>query len=317
MAKAVSEITLGVDVSKETLVICDWESGELTELANEAEQIGRWLRCLGAGPVRLAVEPTSSYHLALVEAAQRRGCTVYLVNPRQLAHYRQAVNARNKTDPADAWLLARYLAHEGEQLRPFEPASGKARELWALLHRRAVVVQSRNQLTQSFREVRFSTRALMSEIHRLLRRLDERLLALVRSLGWEADYRCALSIPGIGPLNAVALVATFRRGAFASADAFVAYLGLDVRLRESGTYKGRRKLTKRGPSELRRLLYCAARPARSYAPFADYHQRQLDKGLPKIAANCILARKLARIAFALIARQQTFQKQEIAYSQGP
>ena len=316
MAKAVSEITLGVDVSKETLVICDWESGELTELANEAEEIGRWLERL-AGPVRLAVEPTSSYHLAIVEAAQRRGCAVYLVNPRQLAHYREAVNARNKTDPADAWLLARYLAHEGEQLRPFEPASGQARELWALLHRRAVVVQSRHQLTQSFREVRFSTRALMSEIRRLLRRLDERLLALVRSLGWEADYRRALSIPGIGPLNAVALVAVFHRGAFASADAFVAYLGLDVRLRESGTYKGKRKLTKRGPSELRRLLYCAARPARSHAPFADYHQRQLDKGLPKIAANCILARKLARIAFTLIARQQIFQKQEIAYSQAP
>ncbi len=316
MAKEVTEITLGVDVSKNTLVICDWDSGELTELANEAEAIGSWLKRL-AGPLRLAVEPTSSYHLALVEAAQHRGCTVYLINPRQLAHYRQAVNARNKTDRADAWLLARYLAHEGGQLRPFEPASGKARELWALLSRRAVVVQSRNQLTQSFREVGFSTRALMSEIQRILRRLDERLLALVRALGWESDYRHCLSIPGIGPLNAVALVATFHRGAFASADAFVAYLGLDVRIRESGTYKGKRKLTKRGPAELRRLLYCAAKPARSYQPFAEYHQRQLDKGLSKIAANCILARKLARIAFTLITRQQTFQKKEIAYSQAP
>lgn len=317
MAKAVSEITLGVDVSKETLVVCNWESGELIELANAPENIQGWLQGL-TGPVRLAIEPTSSYHLALVEAAQQRGYTVYLINPRQLAHYREAVNARNKTDPADAWLLARYLAHEVEQLRPFEPASGKARELWTLLNRRAVVVQSRNQLSQSFREVGFSTRALMSEIRRILRRLDERLLALVRTLGWENDYRCALSIPGIGPLNAVALVATFHRGAFASADAFIAYLGLDVRIRESGLYKGRRKLTKRGPSELRRLLYCAAaQPARTYPPFADYHQRQLDKGLPKIAANCILARKLARIAFALITRQKTFQKQEIACRQTP
>ncbi|WP_405228435.1 IS110 family transposase [Lentisalinibacter sediminis] len=316
MAKEVAEITLGVDVSKDTLVIYDWDSGELNELANDPESIQGWLRGL-AGPVRLAVEPTSSYHLAIVEAAQRRGYTVYLVNPRQLAHYREAVNARNKTDPADAWLLARYLAHEGGQLRPFEPASGQARQLWALLSRRAVVVQSRNQLTQSFREVGFSARGLMNEIRRILKRLDERLLALVRALGWEGDYRRALSIPGIGPLNAVALVATFHRGAFASADAFVAYLGLDVRIRESGMYEGKRKLTKRGPAELRRLLYCAAKPARTYAPFADYHQRQLDKGLSKIAANCILARKLARIAFTLINRQQTFQKQEIAYSQAP
>jgi len=316
VAKEVTEITLGVDISKDTLVICDWDSGELTELANKADEIASWLDSL-TGPVRLAVEPTSNYHLKMIDAAQRRGCTVYLVNPRQLAHYRQAVNARNKTDPADAWLLARYLAHEGEQLRPFEPASGKARELWALLSRRAVVVQSRNQLTQSFRESGFSTQRLMSEIKHVVRRLDERLLVLIKALGWEGDYRRALSIPGIGPLNAVALVATFHRGAFASADAFVAYLGLDVRIRESGSYKGKRKLTKRGPAELRRLLYCAARPARTYEPFADYHQNQLDKGLSKIAANCILARKLARIAFTLITRQQTFQKKEIAYSQAP
>ena len=316
MAKEVTEITLGVDVSKDTLVIYDWDSGELIELANDPLSIQGWLKGLSA-PIRLAVESTSNYHLKMIDAAHRHGCTVYLVNPRQLAHYREAVNARNKTDPADAWLLARYLAHEGGQLRPFEPASGKARELWALLNRRAVVVQSRNQLTQSFRESGFSTQRLMSEIKRVVKRIDERLLALVRALGWEGDYRHCLSIPGIGPLNAVALVAAFHRGAFASADAFVAYLGLDVRLRESGTYKGKRKLTKRGPAELRRLLYCAAKPARTYQPFADYHQRQLDKGLPKIAANCILARKLARIAFTLIARQQTFQKQEIAYSQAP
>jgi len=54
---------------------------------------------------------------------------------------------------------------------------------------------------------------------------------------------------------------------------------LIVRLRESSTFKGKRKLTKRGESELRRLLYCAAKPARSLSRFETYHQRQLDKGL--------------------------------------
>lgn len=316
MAKRVAEITLGVDVSKDTLVVCVWDTDELIELANQAEEIEAWLDTL-TGPVRLAVEPTSSYHLALVDAAHRHGCTVYLVNPRQLAHYREAIAERNKSDPADAGLLARYLAHEGAQLRPFEPASGKARELWALVKRRAVLVQAKNQLRQSFRESGLSTGALMSEIRRVLKRIDERLRALITALGWQGDYRRALSIPGVGPLNAAALVAAFHRGAFASADAFVAYLGLDIRLKESGKYKGKRKLTKRGPAELRRLLFCAAKPARSYEPFALYHQRQLDKGLSRIAANCTLARKIARIAFTLMTRQQTFQKKEIAYSQTP
>jgi transposase len=75
-------------------------------------------------------------------------------------------------------------------------------------------------------------------------------------------------------------------------------------------FKGKRKLTKRGEPELRRLLYCAAQPARCHKPFEDYYQSQIDKGLPKIAAKVILARKLARIAFALMAKQQSFRQPE-------
>ena len=89
---------------------------------------------------------------------------------------------------------------------------------------------------------------------------------------------------------------------------FVAYIGLDVRIRESGRYVGKRKLTKRGESEIRRLLYCASIPARCHARFEQYHQRQLDKGLSKIAANIVLARKLARIAFTLMQNQEMFDR---------
>ena len=69
-----------------------------------------------------------------------------------------------------------------------------------------------------------------------------------------------------------------------------------------------------GESEIRRLLFCAAQPARCYALFDNYYQQQLTKGLSKIAAKVILARKLARIAFTLLTNEQSFMKKEIAYS---
>jgi hypothetical protein len=64
-------------------------------------------------------------------------------------------------------------------------------------------------------------------------------------------------------------------------------------------------------------LFCATQGARSYRLFDDYYQNQLQKGLSRIAAKVVLARKLARIAFTLISKQQTFKKQEIIYSQSP
>ena len=246
----------------------------------------------------------------MVEEAQALGYGVYLVNPRQLVHYREAVNVRNKTDPLDAWLLARFLEHEGSQLRLYQPQDPRAQRLWGLILRRATVVKSRQQLQQSFAEVQMSIQALITQFNQLLMRIEQQIRRLIRELDWWSDYRYCLSIPGIGPCSAAALVAAYHRGAFAGSDAFVAYLGLDIRIRESGYYKGRRKLTKRGEPELRRLLFCGSHGARRYHRFADYYQKQREKGLSKIAARVVLARKLARIAFTLMKNEEIFIKQE-------
>lgn len=312
MANPVTKITLGIDVAKDQLVIYNWQTRQITKLTNQRSDIKTFLNTF-YGPVRIAIEPTSHYHLIMVEETQALGYEVYLIDPRQLLHYRQAVNVRNKTDPLDAWLLARYLEHEGSELRPFQPQDPRAQRLWRLILRRATVVKSRQQLQQSFAEVQVSIQGLLTQFQQLLARIDRHISDLIRELGWWSDYLHCLSIPGIGPGNASALVTAYHRGAFASSDAFISYLGLDVRIRESGYFRGRRKLTKRGEPELRRLLFCASHGARRYHRFADYYQRQLEKGLCKIAARVVLSRKLARIAFTLIKNEQMFIKQENTY----
>ena len=307
MANHVTKITLGIDVAKDQHVIYNWQTSQTTVLPNEIGDIKTWLKTFH-GPVRIAIESTSNYHLILVDEALALGYEVYLVNPRQLVHYREAVNVRNKTDPLDAWLLARYLEHEADHLRPFQPRDPRAQRLWGLILRRATVVKSRQQLQQSFAEVHISIRGLLTQYENLMARIESQIRKLIKEIGWWSDYQCCLSIPGIGHGNASALVVAYHRGAFSGSDAFISYLGLDVRIRDSGCFKGRRKLTKRGEPELRRLLYCAAHAARHHPRFAQYHQRMLDKGLSKIAARVALARKLARIAFTLMEKQQPFQE---------
>ncbi len=306
MAARLEKITLGIDVSKDTLDVYQWQDQCAITLANDAQAILKFLKSLG-GSVQIAIEPTSSYHLEMVHQAHAMGHEVYLVNPRRLVHYRDAVGERNKTDATDAWLLARYLERERDELRPHTPPCGDAQRLWSLVKRRALVVKLQQQLRQGMAGV-LSTQAAQRELTRVMKRIEQRMIALVRKLGWWQQYQHCLTVPGIGPVNAAALVAAYHRGAFSGADAFIAYLGMDVRRRESGKYKGKSKLSKHGEAELRRLLWCAARPSRCYPPFAEYHQVQLDKGLSKIAANVILARKLARIAFALLRDGTTFKK---------
>lgn len=299
----IANTTLGIDVSKHKLDVFQWDSQQHMAIDNTPVTIARQLRQLRPGAI--AVESTSDYHLAVVEQALGLGIEVYLVNARELSHYRKAVGERNKTDATDAYLLARYLDHERGQLRRHRPVSRQAQQLWTLIKRRAKVVEMKKQLRQSLGSV-MSIRGALRSLDELIARIDKRIANLIRQLGWQRQYQRCLSIKGIGSINAAALVCAYHRGAFASANAFIAYLGLDIRIRESGMYRGKRKLTKHGEPEMRRLLWCAAQPATNHPPFAVYLDRQLDKGLSKIAAKVVLARKLARIAFALMRDETSF-----------
>ena len=72
MAKQVEQITLGIDVSKDELVVYNWNTEELSTLSNDPAAIKAWLRAL-QGAVRIAIEPTSNYHLDFVEAGGGSG----------------------------------------------------------------------------------------------------------------------------------------------------------------------------------------------------------------------------------------------------
>jgi transposase len=115
--------------------------------------------------------------------------------------------------------------------------------------------------------------ALLAHWVRMIAKLDRALLAQARALGWSESIARCRAIPGIGPLTALAFVGTWHRGAFANVDSFIAFLGLDVRVRQSGRWQGRRKLTKKGDGEIRRLLFNAAIQGRRNPLWAPYYLR--------------------------------------------
>lgn len=301
MAQQVESRHLGADVDSRFIQIHEHESGAAERIENSPSGIAKWLRSRSA-PARLAVESTGSYHFELVDQAHAAGLTVYVLDPRQIKCYREGIGQRAKTDPCDARLIARYLQRECDGLRPYRPRSKAQRKASQVLKRRATLVRAKDQIQQSFKELSGFDDALASalrHIKALIALLEKRLQALLKQQGhWDKVLRCR-SIPGIGPITSMSLVVAYLRGEFRSADAFVAYLGLDVRVCESGRFSGRRKLTKQGDAECRRVLYNAAMTGRRYA-FAGYYERLIARGLKPTQAFVAVARKQARIAFSLM-----------------
>jgi transposase len=307
MAQAVSLISYGADIDSRFIQINAHGDPTVHKIENCPRAIRAWLKTLSA-PARLAVEATGAYHFDLVEQAHRAGLTVYVVNPRAIRQYRESVGQRAKNDRCDARLIARYVDREHDELRPYTPLNARQRRVWQLLKRRAVLVKVRQQIQQSLAGIsglRAPLRQTISRLNRLISLIEQQTETLLKELGrWEL-VECCESVKGIGRITAIGLAIAFDRGDFRSADAFVAYLGMDVRVRDSGKCVGQRKLTKKGDGEYRRLIYNAAVTAGRY-DFKPYLDRLKARGMKSTQAYVALARKLIRIAFSLMQNRKRF-----------
>ncbi len=315
MAKQVEQCTIGADVAKGWLDLYVADTGHLERIDNTDEAIGVWLRGV-TGPIQIAVEATNRYHELFIERAHEQGHRVYVIDAFKLCRYRDAVGHRAKTDYHDAELLARYVQQEQAHLQCWQPRDPRQTKLWRLLKRRATLVQTNVRLRQSLADIGTldaAAKELIGHCQQLIRQVDRELHAQARRLGWQQDLQRSSGVPGVGPLTSLALVATYHRHRFRNADAFVAFIGLDVRVRDSGKFRGRRKLTKKGDPEIRRLLYNAAMSACRQPHWKSYYQSLRARGFSGTAALMALARKLLRVCYALLKKQVWFDPQ-VRYS---
>jgi len=301
-------LNIGVDVAKAELVIGEVDHPEYQgSIANESVPIKKWLSRL-PGHARIAVESTGRYHALLVDLAQAQGFEVYVLNARDVHYYARALGQRGKTDRMDAQLISRYLREHHARLHPFAAGSAAQREIRKLLAGRTRVVVQRQSLLRSLKDLAgVQTASLTAQLDEVLKQIDQRIAALIASEANLAEAARRLkTITGVGSLGAAWLASLFERVRFTNSDAVVAYSGLEPRPRESGQWRGRRKLSKRGPADLRRLLYMMAVSASHSKVFASYHRALRARGLSGTASIVVLARRLLRIAFAVWKTKTSF-----------
>jgi transposase len=211
-------------------------------------------------------------------------------------------------------MIARYAVHEQAKLRRWQPPAAAADRLSQLLERRHTVVGVRQTLAQSLAGLpmlKAVRQSLLASLERTVQRLDILIRhEMARLPGAAALYERLKSIVGIGPVVAAQLVAVFSTLSFARIDAFIAYTGLDPRPDDSGNRRGRRRLSKHGPPLLRCLLYNAGMAAANSRVFKPVYKQLRDRGLQTTEAIVILARKIARIAFALYKSGTVFDAQK-------
>jgi transposase len=111
-----------------------------------------------------------------------------------------------------------------------------------------------------------------------------------------------LSIKGIGVVTAAGLigeVGDFRK--FSTVSEITKLAGLDLYEISSGRKKGQRRISKRGRSYLRKILFFAAiNVVRIEGILHTKYQEMLDRGMAKLKALIAISRKILRIIFAIV-----------------
>ena len=259
---------------------------------------------------------------------------VVLANPKAVKGATQSA----KTDKLDARTLARLLA-AGFLPEVWTPDE-QTRVLRRRISRRAQLVRQRtrekNQVhailirnlkqrspaTDAFgvagrrwlaaQELPADEREMVEACLRGIDHLDREVAVIDRALAelvlGSPELRRLLTLPGVNVVTACALlgaIGDIRR--FPTARHLVSYLGLDPKVRQSGSEPARHgRISKQGPGETRHVLVEAAwHAARTTGPLRAFHERVASRRGGNVATVAV-ARKLVVIAWHMLSRGEDY-----------
>ena len=307
-----AECFVGIDVAQSTLAIASvpegrtWET-ETTPVA--LEQLARALTLLA--PTVIVLEGTGGLQGPVVAALSLAGLPVAVVNPRQVRDFAKATGQLAKTDRIDAEVLAAFAAAVRPTVHPLPGAATLA--LADVVVRRRQLVEIRRAEEQRLDRLlaRHAARAVQRdvEVHiawltARLKRIDAELQqAIEASPLWRVQETLYRSVPAVGPIVAQTLITQLPELGHVTPRVASALVGLAPFARDSGR-SSKRRFTRGGRAEVRRVLYLAAMSGIRYNPVLKaYYARLLAAGKPRKVAVIACAHKLLIILNA-IARDQ-------------
>jgi len=318
-----NEYAVGIDVSKKKLDICVIAGNKVKTKVLRNTPAGHadlndWLtqRALpGATPVVL--EATGPYSEKVAIALADAGWAVSVVNPARITGFSQSELSRNKTDKADAKLIARFA--QRAELECWQPPSLAIRELRALVDRLQALIDMRQQEMNRLEALDQSPSAsvrdmvkehvdwLNSQIKKVQSEIDDHIDG---NPELKHDAELMESIPGIGKRASsqfLAYIGDVRR--FKNAKALAAFIGVTPRQKQSGTsLNGRSCLSRAGHTAARKALFMPGMVAKQHNPvIIAMAQRLEQRGLTPKAIVGASMRKLVHLIYGVLKSGQPFK----------
>lgn len=321
---------LGIDVSKLTLSL---SLGYLTEdlqkefishsdidnAVSGYEKLIKWLnKTVDSGVTLLVVmEATGVYHQGIAHYLYTLGYDVCVMQSGRVKRYAQSLDQRSKTDALDSRMLS-MLGLE-RSIRLWHPPSKElqtlkllSRERSSLLKDKAIETNRQGAIESSvYRNLRALKRhkvrlkLLVDQIELIESEMKE-LISKNEVLLKKIDF--ITSIPGISFISAATVIGeTLGFDSISNAKQLTSYAGYDIVLRESGNFKGKTSISKRGNSHIRAVLHMPSMTCVRCNPTLKqfYNRLKPNKAKPLVALIAV-QRKLLILMYTLWKNEEVY-----------
>ena len=301
----------GIDVGKHRLDVALHGQAETLAVDNDRVGIGRLIDWLKSCQVaRVGLEATGGYERAVRQALEASGLEVVVHQPLEVRLFARLRRLKAKNDRLDAALIAAATAQVDAVKAASDPRlSQLAERLTAYEQMSDQAAQMKTYLEHvTLKDIARSYQARIRSLESLKARLLKDILALV-AVHPDLAARLVLlrSLPGFGPVVAVAvLIRMPELGALEPGKA-AALLGVAPFDSDSGQHKGQRFI-QGGRARPRRLVYIAALAAKRVdTGFRAFAERLKSKGKPPKLVLVAIMRKLIEAANLILSQQRPWQ----------
>ena len=304
---------IGIDVAKATLDVACLPDGETWTVTNDEPGLAELVpRLVALAPALVVMEATGGFESLAAYALAKAGLPLAIVNPRQVRDFAKAMGQLAKTDALDAGILADFAQRVRPTPRPLPDEAAQLLE--SLLTRRRQILE---MLTAEKNRLGFARGPVKRDITQHIRWLEKRLAdvdgdlqeAVAASPLYQVKADLLRSVPGVGQVTTLTLLATLPELGHLSRHEIAALVGVAPVNRDSGTMRGKRMVWG-GRAPVRAVLYMAALVGLKHNPVLRvFYERLRAAGKPfKVAATACM-RKLLTILNAMLKHNQRWDPQ--------
>jgi transposase len=329
-------LAVGIDISKDDFHACLKEKTEggtvkikgthsFTNDLQGFEKFAAWVlkREKQDTQVSYIMEATGTYYENLAYYLHDNGKRVFVVLPNKIKHFAKSMNIKTKTDKVDSGIIAQVGIER--KLAIWKPMSANFKQLRDLSREMLSLKKEKSRAMCQLHAMEYShqktPRVLqiknnLIEFYATSISQIETELAEIINADTELKTRIEriMKVKGLG-MNTIVAVLCETNGfeLFNNIRQVVSFAGLDVQMNESGAFKGKTRISKKGNARIRQCLFMPALSATVHNDkIKDLYERIIERN-PDIKRKGVVAamRKLLIIIFVLWKNGEEYNPQHV------